>query len=397
MRTYQHDIPLLSSVMRSIVSDVEQNLVTDDDLEIAQVQFRCETWLELIKRLNEDSKDAVKKQTRYPLVALIRDFTESIEEDTNSYETSLNIVIVTQSDANKTSTEREEDNYIPTLIPIYMELMSVLRESSYFLGSPRLYFPHSRSFNMHLGTTSDVGNTAYKLPDCVDGIVIENLKLNLDIDNCEGFFYGSSASLVYQNQIIELSVTGIGTNVVRVTLDDYVYENSYHVGIPSPTIGIYFAHVGVEVEFIIGVDIYGEEEVTVMDDGFYTGYLFQYDTISKAKLAFGFVVQDGLVRGYTSSNYHNLTQFILSGYEYINYPFNLEFYLNYTYPMIEKYEISQGGNVIFENDFVPNVSSIPLTVKEVELPIPQGLYREILTNIIINGESLESFAYYKTI
>lgn len=188
MRTYTHDIPLITTVMKNIVAEVEENLVTDTDLDIDQVKFKAETWLELIKRLNEDSKVAETKCTRYPLVALIRDYTEDIDENSSSYETSLNIVIVTQSDPNKTSTEREDENYIPTLIPIYMELMSVLRESSYFLGTPTLYFPHSRSFNMHLGQSSEVGNTAYKLPDCVDGIVIEGLRLNVDVDNCKGFF-----------------------------------------------------------------------------------------------------------------------------------------------------------------------------------------------------------------
>lgn len=391
MRTYTHSIPSIVEIMRDIVSEVNDNLTSDVDLSIDRVNFKAETWLELIKRLNEDSLVMESKYERYPLVALIRNFTETIEEGEASYETSLDIVIVTLSDPNKTSTEREEENYTPVLIPIYQELMEVINSSSYFLGTQSVYKSHTRSFNMHLGQESEYGNTAYKLPDCVDGIVVEGLKLKVDISNCQGFFYGGSVSLVYQNQVKELACASLGSHYLEVELITAIHENSYFVSLPSPVTGIYYSHLDTETTSFTPVDI------SNVADGFYTGYVYQDDTVTKAKLSFAYIIHDGIVRGCTSSMYNALTNFILSGFEYINYPFNVEFYADFTYDLIESYEISTAGNVLFEDEYTPHTNSIPLTVKEVQLPVPSGNYRDILTNIIINGESLENFAYYKTI
>jgi hypothetical protein len=82
--------------------------------------------LDIEKRLQDmaTSPDLIVRSSRFPMVVLFQDFAEQMGTQSGIYTTtSLNLVIVTNSEQNWNSEERYDKNFRPLLYPIYGELI----------------------------------------------------------------------------------------------------------------------------------------------------------------------------------------------------------------------------------------------------------------------------------
>jgi hypothetical protein len=383
----------IPSLMKAIVSEVEVNLTSDATLDIPRVSFKCETWIKLMERLSKESQISTFDEAKYPLVALLRNFDEKYKANTDLVEVSLTLVIVTPSTPTKESEDREVDNYTPILYPIYAELMSVLAESPYFLGYG-ISIEHTKTDNMHLGVDGTQGNTKYLLPDCVDGIIISGLKLGVVPSRCVGFNYGPSVQLTYLNNISDLDIYSNG-DIITVTLSGAQYINTgfgstplYYLNVPTSS--------GYSQDYAIDIG----EDITFQIDGLtdnsYIAYVWCDDGLTVSTLYFTFYVKGNQVVKYTPSVKYELTNFIVTGEEYTDYPFDVVHRCTYSSPNIQQIIVlSGGGNVQYDNQFVPFVqdtTEITTTILIEQPPVPAAVYYEVT----VDGQNLTSQSFYKT-
>lgn len=159
-------------IISDIIGQVSNNLY--DELG-ADIQFLHGTWASIRSRIVEDASGTIKKNTRFPLVCLVQVFEEKFKSDSEYSEVSLTLLVCNNSDQTWYSEDRYTNNYIPILYPIYAEIMAVLNESPYFVGYKEKYYTHTKADDLHLPENND-----NKLPECLDGLWIKDLKLMLD-------------------------------------------------------------------------------------------------------------------------------------------------------------------------------------------------------------------------
>jgi hypothetical protein len=384
----------IPSIMKAIVSEVETNLIDEASLDIPRVSFKCETWIKLMERLSKESQVATFDEAKYPLVALLRNFDEKYKANTDLVEVSLTLVIVTPSTPTKESEDREVDNYTPILYPIYAELMSVLAESPYFLGYG-ISIEHTKTDNMHLGVDGTQGNTKYLLPDCVDGIIISGLKLGVVPSRCVGFNYGPPVQLTYLNNVAELSIS-VTNFTIGVTLNNAQYINGV---VPTPS---YYLYYPISSQADMGNKKIEEGGSAVLfqtvslEDGNYYGYVLSDDGTTRSTLYFGFYVKSGNAVKCTTFVKHYLNNFVVSGVDYSDYPFDVTHKFIYSNKNIQQIELtSNGGNVQYQQFFAPYVldtTQITTTINQ-EKPLSPT---DITYTVLVYDQYLNSQSFYKT-
>ena len=383
----------IPSIMKAIVSEVETNLIDEASLGISRVSFKCETWIKLMERLSKESQIGSFSQEKYPLVALLRNFDEKYKANTDLVEVSLTLVIVTPSTPTKESEDREVDNYTPILYPIYAELMSVLAESPYFLGYG-ISIEHTKTDNMHLGVDGTQGNTKYLLPDCVDGIIISGLKLGVVPSRCVGFNYGPAVQLTYLNNISDLDIYSNDSSIT-VTLNGAQYINTgfgatplYYLNVPTSS--------GTAIDYAIDIAEDITFQINGLKDNSYSAYVWCDDGLTISTLYFTFYVKKNKVVKYTRSVKYELTNFIVTGEEYSDYPFDVTHKFIYSEKNIEQIElISNGGNVQYQKFFAPYVldtTQITTTINQEKPLYPT----DVTYAVLVDGQYLESQSFYKT-
>jgi hypothetical protein len=186
---------------------------------------------------------------------------------------------------------RYTDNFIPILYPIYAELKQVISDSMYFLGYNQA-FSHTKRDLTHAGQESANGNVAYKLPDVLDGLLMANIKLRVNLDPicapatpnyclltpCP---YGREA--FYENCIKNVTFQGLEGSLIRVSLNDFYFVDDSG-GLPppfapeidwgtgSPAIAMTLPTPPDTVPFTSTLD------TSLLADGFYLGRVFFDDS-----------------------------------------------------------------------------------------------------------------------
>lgn len=394
--TYQY-LPLsIRDIFYELVAIVSDNLSTDDDLDISQVSFKCETWIELIKRISSEDNSTNHRATKYPLIAVIRNFDEKYSKDSNRYEVTLTIVIVTPSDPNKLSEDREADNYVPILRPIYAELMEAIKADNRFFGYYRLYPPHTKTESFQLGTDSPHGNKAYLLPDCVDGIIISDLTLEVYQDNCLPTIVGANVITVYLNNVSDLSVVLTDT-LITVTLESAGYIDTLGVGFGEAPV-YYITHDNTDTPEIISVS--GHVGISTYDvpDGFYKGYIYCNDGVTNSKLFFYYRVVGSRFVGCTAQTKMLLTNFTTGGEYYENYPFDVVLRQRDNPGSLIAQQIlsTDGGNFQWERIYQPSVSDTSTNTVTITKPLTTT-YSDVSDEVAIGNSDiyLNSISYYK--
>lgn len=211
-RTYTYDPYNVPNVFKALVSKVSANLSSDEDLpSIPYVKYKFGTWLEILDQLIADSKSPETKNSRYPLVCLIQRFPE-VYEYLNVDSIKVDIVIVNLAGKTDKLSHRYDNNFANVLYPIYAELKQVIADSHYFMGS-NVAFSHTKYDIPHMGIESSEGEQGYRLPDAMDGILMKDVALKLNIDSC------SRCTLDYQLDYVdsfELEVTLEVGNILQI-------------------------------------------------------------------------------------------------------------------------------------------------------------------------------------
>lgn len=391
--TYQY-LPLsVRDIFAELVSDVSDNLSTDTDLNIDQVSFKCETWIELIKRIQAEDNSATHRATKYPLVALIRNFDEKYSADSQLTDLNLTLVIVTPTEPTKLSEDRESDNYVPILRPIYAELMEVIKGSSYFNGYYQGYPPHTKTESFHFGTETPQGNKSYMLPDCVDAIIVSDLLLKMYPDRCANTVTGATTTVTYLNNVSELTIEGRLSDFI-VTFVSAQYTDSANVAVSDVSYNIYTQHDGATNDILVG-GTYTTPTMAHVADGDYYGYIIGDDGVKQSKLYFFYRVLGERIRGVTTRSKFLLTNFTTAGTEYTDYPFDVVTRHTTQSKIIDYQNISiDAGNEMWSETYQPHTEDTTTETTTVSEPLAAS-YRDVTNQVQFDQLFLENISYYK--
>jgi len=174
--------PFWVDIIEDIVTAVRADTDKPDSIPVDSPYYMHGHPLDVIKTLNQKDRDPVNKSKKYPLIALLQDFTEEMGEDQRIVsETSLNIVIAYHTVSEYNSAQRYDNSFRTILYPLYDLLIEKIIDSGWFLnvGSGRV--PHDKIDRLYWGRGETKGNKAVVFNDLIDAIEIQNLRLQLRI------------------------------------------------------------------------------------------------------------------------------------------------------------------------------------------------------------------------
>jgi len=398
-KTYNYLPHDVAELFRAIVVTVNDNLVSETSLSIPRVTFKAETWKELCNRLKADSESSSRKSTRYPMVALIRDYDYTTQANSIYTDVSLKLIIVTQTTFEKLSEDRQAENYQPILYPIRSELMEQIALCRYFHGPYDPWPAHkcAESFNL----SKDNNNGALALPDYVDALIITDLRLKINQQMIAGFSYGIARVLIYENNVSSLTVVEDG-NQITVNLLSARHIDTLALGHPVYTVSYPdgYGEGGDNIE--TGITVGGQATITFEDgyqDGEYVGYIQCDDEITVSRLKFYYKITNGVVSAYTPANQFTLEDFSLGGLDYPNYPFQTTVAVVANKSIISRIDMSSdGGNEISTQYFTPLVGDTG-TIETTQYMEAPTTYRDVICQVALNGSEtdiiLDSISYYK--
>jgi hypothetical protein len=171
-----HTYTYLPQDVPSIIGDIVEQLSFNLETELGhKVAYKHGTWKSIQGRIVDESTGTIIKDATFPLICLIQVFEEKFDADSTYSELTLTLLFCNISEPAWYSEDRYANNYLPTLYPMYAEFMQLINESPYFVGYNELYPEHTKIDDLHLPETD-----ANKLPACLDGLWIRNMKLRLD-------------------------------------------------------------------------------------------------------------------------------------------------------------------------------------------------------------------------
>lgn len=178
----------IQDVFKPIVASVSAKLLAslqDYDDMITGVHYLFGHPLEVVNTITQYDQGDSSKFNKYPLVALFLDTKEKMAPQVGVYASyRLHMAIIRACyDPNQTADQRDETNFKPVLMPIYLQLMEEIRLSGGFMtvGSQ---IPHDKTNRYYWGRQGLWKNEGNIFNDWVDCIEIENLELKLNVNYC---------------------------------------------------------------------------------------------------------------------------------------------------------------------------------------------------------------------
>lgn len=178
----------IQDIMKSVVDRVSAKLtpafkLIDDS--ISAVHFDYGHPLEIIETLTQKSGTSMVYD-KYPLVALFLDASVERGVEVGMYgEYDLHLAIVKGTVAEYKAYQRDELNFRPFLIPIYMELMNQLMfEKALQMPTDVSRIRHRMTERYYWGRQGLYGNEGNIFGDHVDAIEIERLKIKVNLNYC---------------------------------------------------------------------------------------------------------------------------------------------------------------------------------------------------------------------
>lgn len=177
----------IQDVLEPIVAEVSTKLLTKLQLfdpNITAVHYDYGHPLEIIETLSEKSGSDFTYQ-KYPLVALFLDADLQRGREIGKYgKFKLHMAIIRGTDPIYKAKERDDFNFKPVLMPIYLEFIKQLKASREFSILDESMIPHDPINRYYWGKQGLYGNEGNIFNDHVDCIEIKNLELNLNINYC---------------------------------------------------------------------------------------------------------------------------------------------------------------------------------------------------------------------
>lgn len=159
----------------SIIGQVVTNTATALGYNIAYLHG---TWNHIRERITT-AQGGYSPNAVFPLVCLVQVFEEKFKADSEYSEATLTLLICNNSQPDWYSEDRYTNNYIPTLYPLYEALMEQLNQTPEIVGYKTRFFEHTKVDDLHLPETA-----VNKLPECLDGLWINDLKLTFNVPSC---------------------------------------------------------------------------------------------------------------------------------------------------------------------------------------------------------------------
>jgi len=136
--------PSISDALATVKDSTLAAIIADKQVNFGmkkQLYFRQGNLLEINKQLALAVKNAAKKGHIFPLIVLLRDFKETLEQGDYGHNSSVKVKLLffNLTDKNYTSDQREEMVFKPVLRPIVNEFINQLSKSIAF-GQPDIYY-----------------------------------------------------------------------------------------------------------------------------------------------------------------------------------------------------------------------------------------------------------------
>lgn len=169
------DKTLLQTIQDNETTIFGQTSIQGIDYQYGHVQ-------ELLETLSQMTKSPEESPKKYPLIWLVQDFTESINNDVGYYaDVSLNVIIAHQTVNEYKITQRYDNVFKPVLYPIWQVFMECLKSQKGIQG----YSPDcDKTDRSYWGSNPIDGNKGNVLTDYVDAIELQNLRLQINYDYC---------------------------------------------------------------------------------------------------------------------------------------------------------------------------------------------------------------------
>lgn len=178
----------IQDILAPIVAKVSTKLLPSlqaFDPAITAVHYDYGHPLEIIETLSQKSQVDEFLYKKYPLVALFLDADLHRGKEIGVYgEFTLHMAIIRGTDPLYKAKERDDYNFKPVLMPIYLEMMKQIRRSGAFFLSSEQMIPHDPINRYYWGKQGLYGNEGNIFNDHVDCIEIKNLKLKVNINYC---------------------------------------------------------------------------------------------------------------------------------------------------------------------------------------------------------------------
>lgn len=155
------------------------------DNSITGLYFQHGHPLEIIEMLKQLDGSVTLKGTKYPLVALFRDFPEVKGKQVGIYsEARLNMIFAMRTNSNYTSEQRKELIFKPILYPIVNEFLRQVDLSGKFINPGQDLTEMTWIDHYFWGRESLYGSKANIFNDWIDCIELQNLILKPYTNNC---------------------------------------------------------------------------------------------------------------------------------------------------------------------------------------------------------------------
>lgn len=180
-------LPSITTAFKNVVTATDAAIIADTDVDFVaipkRVYFMHGHPKEIVNVLQEYTNSPTHKNSKYPLIALMRDIREELSDQQHGFGTDFKarIVICTLTKETLRADDREIKNFIPILNPVFEEFIYQLSQSVDF-GMPTIsemkIVKHDRYYWGSQVADKNVFN------DCIDAIEIESISLKINQINC---------------------------------------------------------------------------------------------------------------------------------------------------------------------------------------------------------------------
>lgn len=176
---------VVTATKNAVIATIRQNEVDAIGGSLMQtISYSRSSFDELIETLAQKDKPVETRNAKYPLIHLVRDFSEDRGKVTGIYaEVNLNIIIIHQTENTYKIEDREEKVFKPVLYPIYYEFMKQLAKHKLVHVDSYKMIPH-RKWDRAFWGNRQLYASKNKLNDYVDAIELQNINLKIDFSNC---------------------------------------------------------------------------------------------------------------------------------------------------------------------------------------------------------------------
>ncbi len=180
-------LPSITAAFKNVVTATDAAIVANSDVDFIDIAKRVYFMhghpKEIVNVLQQYTNSPTHKNKKYPLIALMRDIREELNEQQRGFGTEFKarLVICTLTKATLRADDREIKNFIPILYPVFEEFIYQLSQSVEF-GMPTIKEMKIVKYDRYFWGSQVADKNV--LNDCIDAIEIESISLKINQINC---------------------------------------------------------------------------------------------------------------------------------------------------------------------------------------------------------------------